>query len=125
MSLDVSLMGPKEESECRCPNCDNIHARTAQTEYYWANITHNLNQMADKAGIYQYLWRPDEIGITRAGQLVEPLREGLRRLRSDPAYFKQFNSENGWGNYKDLVEFVSNYLAACEEYTEAEIEISR
>ena len=40
---------------------------------YSANITHNLTKMADEAGIYECLWRPEEIGITKAGQLIEPL----------------------------------------------------
>jgi hypothetical protein len=46
-------------------------------EVYTANITHNLNRMAKEAGIYKHLWRPDEIGITLAGELIEPLQSGL------------------------------------------------
>lgn len=48
---------------------------------YSANITHNLGKMADEASIYYALWRPDEIGITKAGQLIIPLREGLLLLK--------------------------------------------
>src|SRR5690242_20071192 len=48
------------------------------------NITHNLNAMAGEAGIYKHLWRPEELGITHARQLIEPLRAGLELLRSDP-----------------------------------------
>ena len=33
---------------------------------YSANITHNLGKMAEEAGIYKHLWRPEEIGITKA-----------------------------------------------------------
>lgn len=32
------------------------------TEVFSANITHNLGEMADKAGIYKACWRPEEIG---------------------------------------------------------------
>ena len=34
------------------------------------NITHNLNKMADAVGLYEVLWKPDEIGITTASQMI-------------------------------------------------------
>jgi hypothetical protein len=94
-------------------------------EIYNANITHNLNKMADAAGIYKHLWRPDEIGITKASQLIEPLRIGLALLRSDPERFRKLNPENGWGNYEGLIRFVENYLQVCEQYPEADVSVSR
>lgn len=94
-------------------------------EVYWSNITHNLNTMAGEAGIYKHLWRPDEIGITKAAELVEPLRAGLELLKSDPSRFKKFNPENGWGTYESLVSFVEKYLAACEENPAATVRVSR
>lgn len=93
-------------------------------EVYWANITHNLSKMAAEAGLYKYLWRPQENGISHAHQLVEPLRKGLAKLKSDPEKYGQFNSPNGWGVYENLVEFVSNYLKACESYPHAEVSVS-
>lgn len=107
MSLDVSL------SEVRL------------TEIYSANITHNLNEMADAAGIYKHLWRPDEIGITKAQDLIEPLRVGLALLKSDEARFRQFDAPNGWGRYEHLIGFVSDYLAACEENPNSTVDVSR
>lgn len=95
------------------------------TEIYNRNITHNLNTMAGEAGIYKHLWRPDEIGITKAGELIEPLKAGLALLKSDPARFKAFNPSNGWGDYEGLVAFVADYLDACEKNPDADIEISR
>lgn len=89
------------------------------------NITHNLNTMVEKAGIYKHLWRPDEIGITKAEQLIEPLQHGLDLLVDNPDYFKQFNPENGWGSYDGLVQFVKDYLQACKENPDAEISVSR
>lgn len=94
-------------------------------EVYSANITHNLNTMADQAGIYKHLWRPDEINITKAKELIDPLREGLHKLKLEPEKYKKFNPENGWGTYEILVNFVENYLNACYQYPEADIEISR
>jgi hypothetical protein len=95
------------------------------TEVYSANITHNLGRMAKEAGIYQALWRPEEIGITTAGQLIEPLTAGLALLKSDPPRFEAFNSPNGWGMYEHFVPFVEGYLAACKANPDAEIEVSR
>lgn len=94
-------------------------------EVYSGNITHNLNRMATEAGIYEHLWRPDEIAITKAKQLIDPLRVGLDILKSDPERFKKFNPENGWGSYEGLVQFVEDYLNACYEFPEAEVEVSR
>ncbi len=94
-------------------------------EVYSANITHNLSLMAREAGIYKHLWRPDEIEVTKAGQLVEPLRKGLNLLRNNPISFKKFNPKNRWGSYEGFVDFVEKYLAACEEYPDAEISIYR
>lgn len=95
------------------------------TEVYWRNITHNLNVMAMQAGIYECLWRPDELNITKASELIEPLRTGLTLLKSDPARFMKLNPPNGWGNYDNLVAFVTDYLEACESNPDAEVNISR
>ena len=35
---------------------------------YSNNITHDLNVMANAAGIYKYLWRPEKIGVKKAYQ---------------------------------------------------------
>lgn len=93
--------------------------------YYTDNITHNLNRMAEEVGIYNHLWRPEEIDIFKAYQLIDPLREGLHKLKMYPDKFKAYNPENGWGTYEQFVKFVSNYLDACYEYPNATIEVSR
>jgi len=94
-------------------------------EVYWANITHNLTRMASEAGLYEPLWRPEEIDIETAKQLTEPLKKGLALLESNPGRFEQFNPSNGWGNYEGLVSFVRNYLRACVDYPDATIRVSR
>lgn len=99
--------------------------QTAEVEVFDANITHNLTEMADKAGIYDALWRPDEHGYTKAGQIVSILREGLAKLEANPEYFKQFDSPNGWGRYIHFVPWVKKVLAACKEYPDADIRVSR
>lgn len=94
-------------------------------ELYTANITHNLNKMAEAAGIYHHLWRPDELGITTARELIFPLSKGLGRLMSAPSVYKEFNPDNGWGDYDGLCEFVFNYIKACQQYPAAKVEVSR
>lgn len=90
-----------------------------------ANITHNLNRMASEAGIYDCLWRPDEIGITKARELIDPLEKGLALLRSDPARFEAFNPSNGWGSYKGFVPWVERYLQACVLFPDAKVSVWR
>ena len=107
MSLDVTLMEVKP------------------TEVFWSNITHNLGKMAKAAGIYEALWRPEEIGVTTAKQLIPILKDGLVELKSNPEYYKTFNPENGCGHYEGLIAFVTGYIQGCEEHPDAIIEISR
>lgn len=90
-------------------------------EVFHRNITHNLGQMADVAGIYKCLWRPDESGITKASQCIEPLKAGLLLLVSDPDGFRKHDSPNGWGLYIHFLPFVTAVLMACMEYPDADV----
>jgi hypothetical protein len=92
---------------------------------YQGNVTHNLTEMARVAGIYQCLWRPEELGITKASQLIDQLRAGLDLLKSDPERFKALDSPNGWGTYDHFVKFVEEYLNACGENPEADVSVWR
>lgn len=94
-------------------------------ELYSSNITHNLGPMAGAAGIYKHLWRPEEIGITKAKDLIQPLTEGLEKLKADPEGFRKYDAPNGWGKYEHFVPFVEQYLEACKAHPEAEIEVDR
>lgn len=94
-------------------------------EWYSANITHNLNKMAYAAGLYTALWQPEEAGIKYAYQLISTLATGLDNLLESPDFFKQYNPENGWGNYDGFVEFVAEYLEACKSMPNARVEVSR
>jgi hypothetical protein len=113
MSLDVYLMV------------------TQPVEVFSKNITHNLNIMAAKvelsngATLYQVLWRPEELQFKHARDTGDLLDEAYNILLSDPEKYKQFNPENGWGSYEGLCDFVYHYRAACWDYPEAEIRISR
>jgi len=95
------------------------------TEVYSANITHNLGEMAKAAGIYQHLWHPEDIGMTKAVHLVAPLRSALDWLKGSPAYFEKYNPKNGLGTYQDFVQFVEKYMMACASHPDAEVKASR
>ena len=107
MSLDVTLTA------------------TRKVSVFDANITHNLSKMAEEAGIYKHLWRPDEIEIKTAAELIEPLKAGLQKMKDNPEHFKSFDAENGWGTYDDFVPWIEKYLAACEENPDAEVSVWR
>ena len=92
---------------------------------FGANITHNLTRMADAAGIYGCLWRPDENDFHTAADVIPVLRAGLCKLVSDPAYYKKFDAENGWGLYVHFVPFCIEVLEACIANPDAEVRVSR
>jgi hypothetical protein len=114
----------RAEWDERYPGAEPVAVETRDSVFE-CNITHNLTKMADAAGIYEELWRPDEIAITHARELIEPLTAGLERLRADPEKFKALNPPNGWGDYDGLVRFVSAYLEACRQHPDATVYTSR
>jgi hypothetical protein len=118
-----------EEWENKFPGTEPVVVRqenqVEDCELFTRNITHNVSLIASKADIHRELWRPDEIGITHANQLIRPLTEGLKRLCSNPEYYRQYNPENGWGSYEGLVQFVRAYLEACIKYPDATVRVSR
>ena len=124
MSLDVYLYGPEQEVDCTC-ECGHCHKKKSREELYSANITHNLGKMAAQAGIYCCLWRPEEDGLSKARDLIAPMKKGLELLESDPKRFSAFNAENNWGTYKDFVPWIRCYLDACIENPDADAEVSR
>ena len=113
MSLDVYL------ETNTCPMCGR------RDEGYSANITHNLNKMADEAGIYGVVWSPEENGVAHARQLIQPLRKALAMMKAEPERFKQHDALNGWGTYAQFLPWLELYLAACEQTPDATISVSR
>ena len=140
MSLDVYLTRRRWVSYDECKTFE-----VSDIVQYDANITHNLVQMANKAGIYEALWRPyrlvdgydipdgdneaeyefEESHTIFARDIIDALEKGLADLEARPEYFEQFNSPNGWGLYEHFVPFVRSYLEACRQYPNAIVEVSR
>jgi hypothetical protein len=81
--------------------------------------------MAGTVTLYTILWQPEELQFTKAGEIADLLDEGWNILLSDPDKYKQFNPENGWGDYEGLCEFVYKYRNACWDTPEAELRVSR
>lgn len=148
MSLDVSLISRRkvkrqhsgifirdggqtieiseEEWAKRFPNQEPVRALLDNDhEVFSWNCTHNLARMADKAGLYLALWKPEELDYRVAHDLIDPLRNGLARLKGNREHYEQYNPDNGWGSYDALVEFVQEYLTACRKHPTATIEVSR
>ncbi len=95
------------------------------TDVFSANITHNLVNMAQEAGVYDALWRPERIGErVQAHQIIPILEAGLADLKARPKHFEQFNASNGWGLYEHFVPFVEECLAACKAHPEAQVRAS-
>jgi len=144
MSLDVTLLGEENAVECICSECGHKHSKTEREMLFDANITHNLTDMAEEAGIYEACWRPyrlhpdykemddydEEYDFEihhpmQAKDIIHLLEKGLADLKARPKYFKKFDASNGWGTYEHFVPWVSKYLEACKENPNAIIETSR
>ena len=81
--------------------------------------------MAQHAGLYYPLWRPEEIGISLAGDLVPFLKAGLHLLETRPEDFRHHEPQNGWGTLEHLRDFVRDYLEACQNHPTGTISTSR
>ena len=112
MSLDVTLTVRK------------VVEVVETSRVFDANVTHNMSPMAVAAGIGRHLWEPQEIGITKARQLIEPLSIALSLMKRDPTSFKKLSPQNGWGSYDSFVPWLEKYIAACCEFPDADVSVS-
>jgi hypothetical protein len=114
-------------------------------DLYGANITHNLGDMADAAGLYEALWRPhrlkegynipekdydaeykfEEENPVKAHEIISIIEKGLEDMIARPEYYETFNSSNGWGMYHNFVPWIEEYLQALNEYPESFVECDR
>lgn len=131
MSLDFYLLGPTAVSPCPSTTvvyegCFGdyhlVHTQTNTPKLFRANITHNLNSMFDRAGLYDILWRGD--GLI-AGDVLPRLEEGLKLMLSNRSTFEALAPSNGWGNYDGALRFLLDIIRACTQYPEATISCSR
>lgn len=139
MGVSVELL---EIKKINC-DCGRVHEISRDT-IFDASTTHNLNKMADEAGIYEAIWRPyqlreeyndswdhkeeDEFAeeiVTKAYELIPFLEKGYEDMKARPEHYKKFNAENGWGLYNNFLPWVRRYLDACKGNPDAIVEVSR
>jgi hypothetical protein len=120
MSLDITLIQSR-----RISYDEGVTWIEDSVSVYECNITHNLSRMAFASGIQDALWSPEDLNITKAGEIIDILENGLNDLKARPEHFKKFNASNGWGLYEHFVPFVEEYLNACKEYPNSIINTSR
>jgi hypothetical protein len=96
-----------------------------EVKVFQLEITDNLIEMAREAGVYEVIWRPEDIGIKTAKEVVEPLTQALNLMKADPERFKKLNPANRWGDYQYLLNFVQGYLGRARQYPDATIKINR
>ena len=114
-----------DEAVSLYPDCE-INEYIGETDIvFHGNITHNLGKMAKHVGVYNHLWKPDDVGVIYANELIFPLRKGIHQMKINPDKYKEFNPDNGWGTYENLLELMENYLNKCYEYPDSIIQISR
>lgn len=112
MGLDIALYS----------NVDVGHNEPEKVEWFEANYTHNCNVMAKAAGIYEYVWRPEECNdVQVAGDLIAPLNTGITQMEKNPIKFKALNPTNGWGCYNTFLSWLRAYRNACIRYPKAKI----
>lgn len=108
MSLDIYFY-KKEEEDC----------------VYSTNITHNCGDMADAAGLYYPLWRPESLNIDNTDQLLNYLTDGIGMYLKNRPEIEKLEAKNGWGTYEQFYNFLSELMLACSEYKDCLIRISR
>jgi hypothetical protein len=118
MSLDIYFTEKKI-----CPNC--AHILNDGEQVFEKNITHNLGKMAEQAGFYKQLWRPEETDVVTASHLGHHIEKGIVELESKPDHYRQFSATNGWGTYDQFIPWLKELLQACKDYPDARISTSR
>ncbi len=111
-------------------NPEDIEEKTYEDkDYFHINITHNLTKMASQCRIigtcnydadsavvtlYDLMWHPKEnlkVTVPNMDYLMD-LMECYKNLLQSPDFYRQFNPENGWGTYEQLVRKTKEYIKA-------------
>lgn len=91
------------------------------------NITHNLNTMIQQYSYEHYLaiWHPDEANFLMkcdpllAIDVVPYYEEALIELLHNRKEYERYNASNGWGNYDDMILFLSTFVSYAYKYPQA------
>lgn len=117
-------------------NPDDIEEKTYEDdEYFHMNLTHNLTEMASQCRVlgtcnynaesavvtlYDLLWHPkNNLNIeTPTLDYLEDVMACYKNLLQNPEFFKQYNPEDGWGSYEQLVKRTKQYLAVLQSISD-------
>lgn len=86
---------PKKERERRM-SLDIWLTEKIETEVVSKNMTHNVNKMWIKAGIYDALYNSEG---KQAKEVIQILQDGLNEMLDNSEEYKKLNPPNGWGSY--------------------------
>jgi hypothetical protein len=122
MGLDVYLETGEELKET-CPHCGGHGViNLGKEQLYRDSITHNHWKMVDNASLYRAIWRPEELQITKAAQLIPILEQGLKHIEEHQDELCKLGTAN---DHTEVWSFVRAYLKACREHPDADIRVSR
>jgi hypothetical protein len=91
------------------------------------NITHNLNAIANKAGVYDCLWRPEEFNIRKASDIQEKVHSAIVELEEngDAYAYIELTPKNKWGTIDGFIKQLKLIYKACVEYPNAKLSAHR
>lgn len=115
MSLDIELYA---EADLGGPEPARF------TVFCW-NFTHNAAPMAMAAGFYQELWRPEEVGLVYARELIGPLERGIKDMEEKPEAYRSLQAANGWGTREQFLEALRQLLQVLRDCPGARVSASR
>lgn len=87
-----------------------------------SNMTHNVSPMWTLAGIHDEIYNSEGYP---AKDVLPALIRGHEKMKKFPDAFRTLNSENGWGMYEHALLFLEKIIAACKEYPNSQIHISK
>jgi len=102
--------------------------KACECPVFEATLTHNLNKMAARAGLYDALWNPTSIKKrhpARASDIIEPLTIGIRWLKENEDEALKYKPKNGFGTLYGLQAFAEDLLKNCKDYPNAKIYVEK
>lgn len=96
-----------------------------QTTVYSDSITHNVVPMAQKAGIYRMVWRPEEAGISVAKELIDPLEKAVKDMINNRGDYVALSPANSLVSYEEFLGFLVRLADNCKRNPQASVTASR
>jgi hypothetical protein len=111
LSLDIYLMA----------EVDTGGAEPHHALLYWANITHNVASMWQRAGCFEVLYKS---AGKAAADILPALERAEGEMRREPGAYRALDPSNGWGSYDSALEWLGKLIAACHRHPKAVVRVS-